>query len=145
MALWNGKDSQVEFDVWSIFPIKFKIEMKHSSLQAAKTCCFKTNLYPDSAAFEIIMYNKVQIFWEGHKKFEKISHFIWRYLVCSNELKDCLKFLWPSQNICTLQYCYLQYFKDGLARLCILICFKFNFVVLVISLSQFLYLCYVYI
>ena len=49
-------------------------------------------------------YNKVRIFWEGHKIWKNLPHKIWRYWIASNiEWKIFFQILWPSQNIRTLR------------------------------------------
>ena len=46
---------------------------------------------------------KVHIFWEGHKMFAKSPAFFDWYKHQSKKGRDFAKFLWPSQNIWTLQ------------------------------------------
>ena len=47
--------------------------------------------------FFLKLHSKVQILWEGHKIWKKYPTFFWNYLVMS------IFFLWPSQNIWTLE------------------------------------------
>ena len=65
--------------------------------------CFQTMPYKNCSSSVFfggigspIKRYKVQIFWEGHRKFKKFSHFFWHYRVI-------LRKMWPSQhNIWTL-------------------------------------------
>ena len=47
-------------------------------------------------------FDKVQIFWEGHKNLKKNLPFFLHHLVASRRFKDLFKNLWTSQNIWTL-------------------------------------------
>ena len=46
--------------------------------------------------------DKVQIFWEGHKKLKNNSQILWNLLSNVKKSGRFFKFLWPSQNIWTL-------------------------------------------
>ena len=49
---------------------QWSLKLKWSTQVYKLTYYFKTN-YPDPAAFEMIIYNKVLIFWEGHKNLKQ--------------------------------------------------------------------------
>ena len=47
---------------------------------------------------------KVQVLWEGHKIKKKFPTLFWNYLVTPKQTGIFLNFLWPSQNIWTLDH-----------------------------------------
>ena len=99
---------EIEILVWNIDQYMIMLDFDHMTV-TNQLMTFMNKILPNwrlwarAWCWSHDMFFKVHIFWEGHKILRNLP-LTFYYMHCSQKLgEDFAKFLWPSQNVWTLQ------------------------------------------